>query len=195
MKIKKGLKVLLSVCLVFAGIIIGLLLIKKNMEASRFTSGFGIGLSMLRMGGKLVYWSCAVSAILVFATAVVDAVLKQRVFLSPLLSAVAFLLTLIPFALSGFIRIPPEWFVAIALAVYVFALILSMRKTSRLSLGRDAGFISLLKQLKQVKFNNSLDKVDKTITMTLFWLMFAAFLTDLGLLIYHVIMNRQVLLH
>lgn len=193
LKIKQSVKVLLSVCFVFAAIIVGLHLLRTLLAASKFTAGFFIGLAYLKNSGKLVYWACVFSSMFIFASAVIDAILKQRIVLSPLLSAVAFLLTLIPFLIAGFVRIPELWFVAVVLAVYVFALILSMRKMSRLSLGKDRGFIYLLKNLGQVKANPGFSAVDKTAAMTLFWPMFLLFLLDLGLLGYHLFMNRQVM--
>lgn len=194
-KIKESVMVLLSVCIVFAGIIVGLYYLQPSITASKFTRGFYYGLLVMRGTTKPIYWACAFSSILIFATAVIDAILNQRILLSPLLSAVAFLLTLIPFVINSYIHIPIEWFIAVVLAVYAFSIVLSLRMMSRLSLGMGGGIISLLRHPNQVKENYKLGTVDKAFGMVLFCLMFLMFLFDLVLLGYHLVTNRQIMFH
>lgn len=191
-RIKENVVTLLSVCIVFSAIIVGLYFIRTSVKATKLTDGFYYGLFIVRNAGKLVYLSCAFSAVLVFAAGVVDAILKRRIVLSPLLSAVAFLLTLIPFVIESFTHIPVEWFVAAVLAVYAFSLMLSMRKMSRLSLGMGNGVVSMLKHPGRIKANGSFGTVDKAVAMALFWPMLIILLLDIALIVCLVVVNRQI---
>ena len=190
MKIKEHLKVTLSVCIIYAGIIIGLLLIRKFQWDTRFTRDFAISLMTLRSAGGVYHLTCMIAAILIFTTAIVDSVMRLRAGLAPLLSAVVFLLTIVPFAGYALINIPSAWFISVVLLVYYLAANASARKMTYHCLGHNCGMFAFLKKQKQMSINSAVSRMDKTICCILFWQLFLISIALLVLLMTFVIMNR-----
>ena len=193
MKIKDSIKVLFSVGIVFAGIAAGVYYIFENSNSSWFSGCFVIGLTMLKESEGILFHACVLSAIMIFLTAILDAILKNRVGLTPIVSAVYFLLAMAPFMLFSFVHIQREWFILILLFVHIFITYLSLRKMLKHSIGKNTLLVSMPKYLKLVSMNNNLDTVDKTITMTAACLLFILLFIELILLGRHISHSRNLM--